>query len=604
MESKRSRNQQKTNPNQPNNTPKTGQLLDPKSVAKASLDLAIEMLNLSMGLVVIVQDDTLPIILASHNLSTEWQKMFVALSREHSDDYLRRAIKTERPVVFRDASAQVPSAQIQLFQQSNWGGMVFFPFVVPGDLAGVLVVGDTHPREFQPDDMTMLIVLTQQISSGLQNAWVLAKTQRQLNEAKAVADAANVVVSSLDLDQILNYIMVEVTTRLQTEAAALLLLDSVQNELEFAAAAGPASDTLVGVRLPMGQGIVGWVAERNEALLVPDVAKDERFFQGLDTETETVSQSILCVPLRSREQLIGVVEVINKKQGQFSLADQRLLEALATFAAVAIENARLFDEANRQIEQATLYARDLSEAYKRERKERAALDRLRFNFLNVVGHELKTPLTVMLQGLEALQNPNRGALNAEQREILDMIGDQSEQLGQLIDGLVAFATFSARQGTMKFKPVSFAEVLEDVIALSYFKTARQNINLKDERQTELPTLLLDKERMSEAISHLVDNAVKYSNLGSEVIIRSDVVDGQLKIDIIDCGQGIPADQIDNIWDSFTQMNTTMERGLEGLGLGLAIARYIIEAHSGTISVSSELGVGTTFTIQLPVKPLR
>lgn len=603
MESKSSRSQQKTGPNQLDSSQKTRQLLDPKDVAKTLLDLAIEMLNLSMGLVVIMQEDTSPIVLAAHNLSVEWQKVFVTLNREQSE-YLRKTIKTERPVIFDDAQTQPPSAKIKLFQQSGWGGMIFFPFFVPGDLAGVLVIGDSAPRKFLPDDITLLVVLTQQISSGLQNAWLLAKTQRQLNEAKTVVAVANVVVSSLDLNQILSHIMTEVMARLNTEAAALLLIDSVRNELEFVAAAGPASDTLVGVRLPMGQGIVGWVAERNEALLVPNVVKDPRFFHGLDTETETVSQSILCVPLRSREQLIGVVEVINKKQGQFSLADQRLLEALATFAAVAIENARLFDEANRQIEQATLYARDLSEAYKRERKQRAALDRLRFNFLNVVGHELKTPLTVILQGLETLQHPSRGLLNTEQQEILGMIENQSEQLGQLIDGLVAFATFSARQGTMKFKPIPFAEVLEDVIALSYFKTTRQNINLKDERQTELPILLLDKERMSEAIGHLVDNAVKYSNSNGEIIIRSGVTDANLNIDVIDCGQGIPPDQIDNIWDSFTQMNTTMERGLEGLGLGLAIARYIIEAHSGTISVLSDLDVGTTFTIQLPVKSLR
>jgi signal transduction histidine kinase len=352
----------------------------------------------------------------------------------------------------------------------------------------------------------------------------------------------------------------------------------------------------------MGQGVVGWVAQHDHPLLVPDVTRDERFCVDLDKQTATISHSILCVPLRARDQLIGVVEVINKKRGQFSSADQRLLEALATFAAIAIENARLYEEANRQMQQMTLYARDLSVAYRREQQQRKSLDRLRYSFLNVVGHELKTPLTVILQGLEAIHNPQRGPLNAEQAEIVEMLERQSSYLDRLIDGLVTFATFSARQGTMRFKETPFEAVLDDALALSQFKAARKNITLTDQRQSPLPILSLDKERVSEAIAHLIDNAIKFSPQGSPVVVQTETEGSDLVVRVVDRGCGIPADQIDSIWDSFTQMSTTMERGLEGLGLGLAIARYIIEAHNGTIAVESEVGKGSTFTIRLPCSP--
>jgi signal transduction histidine kinase len=98
---------------------------------------------------------------------------------------------------------------------------------------------------------------------------------------------------------------------------------------------------------------------------------------------------------------------------------------------------------------------------------------------------------------------------------------------------------------------------------------------------------------------LVDNAIKFSPQGSSVVVQTELEGNEVVVHVIDQGCGISADQIESIWDSFTQMNTTLERGLEGLGLGLAIARYIVEAHNGTITVESVLGKGSTFVIHLP-----
>ncbi len=574
------------------------QSLNPKEVARVSLRLALQMLSLPMGLVLVFDRDHRPIVLAEQHLPKDWLTTFTtaALSPQSA---IRHALATRQPLILPDPPA-FTTADAASFSQLQVQSLVGFPFRVPGDFSGMVLLLHTEPHAYSEGDLAFLAAIVQQISAGLRNAWLFAKTQRQVEAVQSVAEAARVVVSSLDLNHILTHIMGEVTSRLKTEAAALLLLDAVREELEFAAVAGPASEGLVGVRMPMGQGIVGWVAEHNEPLLVPDVSQDPRFFKGLDKDTATTTQSVLCVPLRTRDQLIGVVEVINKKRGQFSLADQQLLESLASFAAVAIENARLFDEANRQIEQATLYARDLSAAYKRERQQREALDRLRYSFLNVVSHELKTPLTVILQGLEALKTPRRGELNLEQREIVAMLENQSGQLQRLIDGLVAFATFSARQGTMRFKQVPFDEVLDDVVALAYFKTTRKQITLTEQRPPNLPAILLDKERISEAIVHLIDNAVKFSQEQSEIVLNTTLQSNNVRVAVTDHGKGIPAEKLDSIWDSFSQMNDTMERGLEGLGLGLAIARYIVEAHNGKITVESVVGQGSTFTIELPL----
>ncbi|RME47607.1 MAG: GAF domain-containing protein [Caldilineae bacterium] len=575
--------------------------LDPQKVASVALQLALEAMGLDMGMVVLFQQRQV-IVLASQGFAPDWLKRFQSIARQREETIIGRTLEAGHPQVIPNLKAESHPPTAALLSGTAIRSLACLPLQVPGNVTGVMLIGGREERQFSPADMEFLEAIAVQIHSGLRNAWLYAQAQRQLQELQSVTEAARAVISSRNLDQILSAIMEEVTARIKTEAASLLLVDSVRQELEFAAVAGPEAEQLKGIRIPLGQGIVGWVAQHNQPLLIPDVEQDERFFRGLDRRTKTVTRSVLCVPLCIHQEVIGVVEVINKRHGSFTGADLRLLESLATLAAVAIDNARFYEEANKQLKQATLYAHDLTVTFKQERKQRKALDRLRYSFLNVVSHELKTPLTVILQGLEALKNPKRGSLNVEQADIVDTLSRQSHYLERLIDGLITFATFSAKQGTMKFEPTPFDAVLDEALALVYFKATRKNITLDDRRASPLPTLRLDGKQMAEAIGHLLDNAIKFSPPGETVTLQTDTEDGWLTVRISDRGPGIPADQIDSIWDGFTQMNTSLERGLEGLGLGLAIARYIVEAHNGRIAVQSEAGHGATFTLRLPHNP--
>ncbi len=578
------------------------QSLDPEEVAEVALWLAMEAMSLTMGMVLVSRQGQKQVILADEGVSDAWRVQFRQALQSGADNIIKQALAADHPLVVPDLLHEPPDELVQLLTQANVQALLTLPFQVPGSLPGLMIVGNNRPGSFKPADVEFLHIIAGQISTCLRNTWLFARSQRQLKDLKSVTEVAQAVVSTLDLDRLLTYIMEEVMTRLNTEAAALMLLDEVRQELEFSAVAGPDSAGLKGIRLPLGQGIVGWVAERDEPLFVPDVSKDPRFFKGLDKQTKTVSQAILCVPLRARDKLIGVVEVINKRRGKFTTADQRFLESLASFAAVAIENARFYEEATRQIDQATLYAKDLTAAYRRERRQRKALDHLRYSFLNVVGHELRSPISIILQSLEILQADAGSRLSADQLELLEILGAQSGLLKRLIDGLVTFATFSAKQGTMKFRDTPFAQVLDEALSLARFKAKPRQIIIEDRCPAVLPTLSLDKDRLVEAVNHLIDNAINVTTAGGKILVQTTATDGNIFLKVIDYGAGIPPDQLDSIWDSFVQMNTQLERGLEGLGLGLAITRYIVEAHSGEVSVKSGLGRGSAFTIRLPYKP--
>lgn len=308
--------------------------LDPQEVAEASLWLALEAVDLRVGMVLLLQERQ-PIILASQGLPREWLREFQSAAVSLEGTIIDHALQTDVPLAFSDLRLLFDDVVVRRFRQLQFQSLICLPLQAPGGDIGVMLIASCEQRTFQIRDVDLLQAIAGQISTGLRNAWLFARSQRHLEELEAVTEAARTVVSSLDSNRILTQIMEEVTTRLDTEAAALLLLDAVKQELEFTAVAGPKSANLKGGRLKLGQGVAGWVAQHDQPLLVPDVSLDERHCKVLDQKTATVTRSMLCVPLRLHDQLVGVVEVINKRHGQFSVADQRFLELLSTFAAIA-----------------------------------------------------------------------------------------------------------------------------------------------------------------------------------------------------------------------------------------------------------------------------
>jgi PAS domain S-box-containing protein len=182
----------------------------------------------------------------------------------------------------------------------------------------------------------------------------LANKQKEEEIAKmsALMEASIIINSTRNLDELLKIIMQSAEKVMQAEASSVFLIDSEKNELYFEMATGPKEEELKKIRLKMGEGIAGWVAYTGEALLVPDVSKDPRFAKRVDDQTKFITRSVICVPLKVRNQIIGVVQVLNKISGQsFSKSEIKFLEALASQAAIAIENANLYEHLEERAEQ-------------------------------------------------------------------------------------------------------------------------------------------------------------------------------------------------------------------------------------------------------------
>ncbi len=218
------------------------------------------------------------------------------------------------------------------------------PILVGGDIVGVLDVQSPQLDAFERNDVIVMEALGNQIAAAIENARLYKEAQRRAAELDALNYTGRAIASTLDLDQVLVTVLEEVRCLLGVLASSVWLIDLETGGLVCRQSAGPRSETVRGWRLAPGQGIAGWVAHHDESLIVPDTRTDERHFKGIEQQIGLTLRSILTVPLRVRQKVTGVLQVMDTEADRFEPTDLPLVEALAASAAIAIENARLYEE--------------------------------------------------------------------------------------------------------------------------------------------------------------------------------------------------------------------------------------------------------------------
>ncbi len=245
------------------------------------------------------------------------------------------------------------------------------PLKLGDRVIGVLDVQDTRLNAFDEMDLMAMETLADQLAVAIQNARLHQEVQQRVEELVFLDRIGRAVTSSLDLEQILTTIMRKARDVLKTEAASVMLLDDQGKELVFKTAVGSQAEGVEGLRLPLEQSIAGWIVREGRPLLVPDVREDPRFYPGIDQAAGSVTRSVLGVPLEVKGRLLGVIEAVNKIEGDFSQSDVELLSSMAQWAAIAIDNAWLFQAVGQQREQLRALATRLAEAQEAERRRLA-----------------------------------------------------------------------------------------------------------------------------------------------------------------------------------------------------------------------------------------
>jgi PAS domain S-box-containing protein len=249
------------------------------------------------------------------------------------------------------------------------------------------------------------------------------------------------------------------------------------------------------------------------------------------------------------------------------------------------------------IENVRLFEQDLRQAYQQLKE----LDRLKSSFIGVITHELRSPFVAADLSVQLLYRyVERGMVD----EMLDQLKRLDQELAEgrrMIDSIISFAALVSKQGGLFLEETDLAPLIRDSIAPLEKMAATRQIKLRFRFAPDLPQAYLDQQRIGEAIYHLVHNAIKFNREGGTVEISCWSKDGKILFRIKDTGRGIPAEDLTTIWQAFAQMADEVQRGLEGLGLGLALVKSAVDAHGGEVSVTSAPNKGSTFGFWVPLK---
>jgi two-component system NtrC family sensor kinase len=414
-----------------------------------------------------------------------------------------------------------------------------------------------------------------------------ADLTRRARELAALNMASQALTASLDLRQVLETVVREIQSLLGTEHAAVLLRDISHDELVFAAVAGASNEQLIGMRQPMAVGIVGWVAREGQPAIVQDAEHDPRFWNEADTRTGNKTRSVLAVPIISQQQVLGVVEAINRRDDIFTEQDQGLLAGLAASAAIAIENARLF-QAERE------YRKQLQESQARviHAEKMSALGRL----VASLTHEINNPLQAVQSGLYVLRESlDIEADSADLREDLEVIEGEIRRIANLMQRLREFS----RPVKLESQPTDLHLLLDNILQLVGKHLQQQRITVVKHWDNQLPQMLLNPDQFTQVAMNLVLNAIDAMPNGGTLTIltaydRTRATAPLARLQVSDSGQGIPPEVLSHIFEPFFTTKTM------GTGLGLAISYEIIQSLGGEISAVSSAGTGTTFSVTLPV----
>lgn len=395
-----------------------------------------------------------------------------------------------------------------------------------------------------------------------------------------LAEISVVLNSTLQIDDLLSFLMDSAAQITEAEAASVLLWDDNRRELYIAATTtNTAGLDLIGQRVPL-DSIAGMIMESQQMLQVDDVHADPRHYRKLDTAKGFETRSILGVPLTAKDRPIGVLEVLNKHRLPWTENDREYLGILAAQAAVAIESARLVEklkEANRELSE---------------------LDKLKNDFIAIASHELRTPLGVILGYASFLKETSEGQVSEHATKVMN----SALQLRRIIEDMTNLRYLKEGAAEINRQPVTLSSLIRDTASDVQSLSETKNHQLEIKPVPEGIELYVDPIRTTMAITHVVNNALTFTEPGGHIVVDTEIRGmSEVWIAISDNGIGLLPDDLERIFEPFYQVEDHMTRRHGGIGIGLSIARALVEANGGRIWASSPgLNQGATFTLALPL----
>jgi signal transduction histidine kinase len=392
----------------------------------------------------------------------------------------------------------------------------------------------------------------------------VTQVEQTLENYRRILEISKQLNSNLEYRTLLHQIVTIVVEILNVEASSIMLLDPGSGELRFEIASNMKAHETENIAVPLEKSIAGWIVTHGEPRVIKDVAQEPIHFRQVDKEMHFKTRNLLGVPLITHDKVIGVLQAVNKRgENGFTSEDINQLTILASQAAVAIENARLFQQSD---------------------------------FIAEIVHELRTPLAALKASTSLLR---RDDLDAERRnQVLRLVDEETDRLIALSTDFLDLARLESGRIGLVFGKVSLEELVSDCVAIVQPQSDAKDISIT----LDLPEIVIngDKTKLKQVLLNLLTNAIKYNRHQGRIHISAASHDGDMvRIEVSDSGYGISSEHLPSLFRKFYRVPEHQNRA-SGTGLGLAISKSIVELHGGAIWVHSIAEKGSIFSFTVPV----
>jgi signal transduction histidine kinase/CheY-like chemotaxis protein/HAMP domain-containing protein len=532
---------------------------------------------------------------------TEWyqREPMIVLRDHHPRMPLARVAESKAIIHIPDLAAEQAyidrdPRMIALVEAAGARSLLGVPMLKENELVGAIAIYRQEVRPFTDKQIDLVTNFASQAVIAIENVRLLTELRartdelgQSVEELRALGEVTQAVNSTLELQTVLSTIVAKAVQLSDTDAGSIYVHDEAQQEFQLQANYGMSDDLIAALKDHHTDlsGAVAGAAKQGEPVQVPDM-QAEPHIPTNEIMLQAGYRARLLVPLMRFNEVMGALVVRRKAPGEFSKNTIDLLRTFAAQSVLAIQNARLFQEIEEKSRQLELASQHKSQ------------------FVASMSHELRTPLNAII-GLTEMMVTNGARFGTEKAaEPLKRVHRAGQHLLGLINQVLDLSKIEAGKLELNPESVSLAPLIDEVIGTARQLAQQNKNNLVVEAQEKLGALTLDPMRLRQILLNLLSNACKFTTQGEVKLRVRKVADGRnwVEFAVADTGIGMTAEQQAKLFEEFTQADSSTARRYGGTGLGLAITRKLARMMGGDVTVASEPGKGSVFTVRLPAGP--
>ena len=501
------------------------------------------------------------------------------LQRRNSHTITEQIFATGQPLVLHN-SAESTNGPLPLPKSHS---VAWIPIKAGTKVMGVLGVSAGRAIPFDRREIELLQAIGNMIGVALEHARLFRETQARYRELRTLQEISTTILDSLDLKVMMERILDQACEIGKFDIGVIRLLNPTRNSLEPVASRGYRDPKNVQSHRRKVEGYTtGTGSARvlgDKSVHVVNVAQGN----GLRTFKKEDVHTLVGVPLRSHENVLGVIQLGTRAPREFRESELRILEAVGSQAGIAVQKARLYEETRKQ-------ALELEKANK-----------MQADFTAMIAHDLRAPLANQMAVAEMLKEGVFGVINEEQKKWLEKIENNAGDMVAQVSDFLDLSKLESGRIDLTKKILDLRTFIPSVAENYYVLTRDKGVFLNTCVRQDLPEIVADPRRLDQVFNNLLSNAIKFTNEGGTIEVGTRLRnESEVEVYVSNTGVGIPQDEIGSLFQKYRQTTSGKTSAHKGTGLGLVICKMIVEAHGGRIWVDSEEGKGTTFSFSLPI----